>query len=250
MTEQYSNEDLSIAERISRDLKRYAESRQHQQGEEVFKERLFRLQQWQVERLKYTHRDLLASRHYHAPTEFVLTEIYGGKDLTALANEIERATQKALKIFPEKVMTTAALALEMNAITVEMDERMTEVLFEDFNVQQIDGESYLSAYKSLDNFAERHRQIELGETLAKNIDKYVKSKMLYGAFKLVKKPALKKGFVNLYGFMDEGFRVLRPIDSTYKLLKQIADKEIEHIHRITEGDNNPYDMNHHQDIAV
>lgn len=231
-------------------LTRYAELRQHQPDEGAFKENLHRLQQWQVERLKHTHSDLLESKAYRAPTEFILTEIYGGIDLSDLVSEIGRATSKALKIFPERVMGTAAMALEFNALTAELDEAMTHYLFEKLGAPQIHAENYVEAYANLDNFELRRQQVELGNQLAKSIDKYVKSKLLYGAFKVARKPAMASGYGTLYGFMDRGFTVLRPIDSTHRLLTLIAEPEQAFISQIEAGETNPYGLNHPEQIAV
>ena len=241
---------FSIAESMRRDLQRYSQLRQHQSDESAFKEQLHLLQQWQIERLKFTHRALLQSPSYQAPTEFILTEVYGGIDLSELVGQIERAMTKALKLFPEKVMGTAALALEFNALTAELDEAMAEILFEDFKVTAIDSDAYVSAYRQLDNFSVRRRQIELGDKLAKNIDKYVQSKLLFGAFKVAKKPAMASGYGALYGFMERGFEVLRPIDSTHKLLSMIAEPETSFVSRIEQGDNNPYDLDSTTQIAI
>lgn len=241
---------MSIADRMHSGLTRYAQLRQHQKDQADFKEKLHRLQQWQVERLKHTHNNLLESKAYRAPTEFILTEIYGGIDLSDLVSEIGRATNKALKVFPDRVMGTAAMALEFNALTAELDEAMTHYLFEKMGVGQIHAENYVEAYANLDNFHLRREQVDLGNQLAKSIDKYVKSKLLYGAFKVARKPAMASGYGTLYGFMDRGFTVLRPIDSTQKLLSLIAEPERSFIAQIESGETNPYGLNDPAQIAV
>ena len=116
-----SRENISNTEGILRyDLARYRSWRCH--TDEQFKEWFNAVQKWQVERLTRTHGHLLEDDRYQAVTNFFLSDMYGGLDLSSLANEIERALPTTTRLLPDSVMRTAAVALELNAMTGELDE--------------------------------------------------------------------------------------------------------------------------------
>lgn len=229
-----------IAQQLQRDLNRYRGLKQHDDSHAGFREDLFRLQNWQAERMRKTHQNLLEDDKYRVATEFFLEDIYGGIDLTHLANEAERALNAALRILPEKVMVTATYALELNALSAELDERLTEFLFLEMGVSDISMAAYTEAFRESATLEERQRQVELAKHLAVGLDKYVRSRMIYATFKLVKAPARKAGISNLYDFMGKGFEAMRPMGSASAVIHRIVDREAELIDAIFSGEQSPY----------
>ena len=229
-----------IAQQLQRDLNRYRQLRQHDENEPGFRESLFRLQGWQAQRMRKTHQQLLADERYRIATEFFLQDIYGGIDLTDIANEAERALNKALKVLPEKVMTTATYALELNALSAELDERLADYLFCEMGVADISMEYYTEAFRRSATLELRLRQVELARKLAVGLDKYVRSRVVYTTFKWVRKPAHKAGIQNLYEFMGKGFEAMRPMGSASEVIHRIVDREAELIDAIFSGESRPF----------
>lgn len=129
-------EDIKTqADQMRYDLGRYRAWRSH--SDPAFKEHFVAIQKWQAERLKKTHADLLKDDRYKAVTQFFLTDLYGGLDLSELAREVERALPIATRLLPESVMRTSALALELNALTGELDEAVASTLFETMGQKEI-----------------------------------------------------------------------------------------------------------------
>lgn len=214
---------MTAGEQLQHYLERFFALRQH--GDDtVFITRLRRLQAWQGERLKHTHRHWLADPVTADGIQFLLDDVYGGKDLLPVAREIRRALPRAMKLLPDKVMTTSASALEAAILTQELDEAVTDVLGAKLD-RPIDEAIYLSGFRQPSHQEDRQRQLQLVAELGHRLDRYIRSRMLHATFKMVRKPAHAAGFANLYDFMDRSFRVMKPVPSVGLLLEQLATRE-------------------------
>lgn len=234
--------DSPLAKKMRYELERYYNLRQHDSNEPEFKRYFETLQKWQADRLQKTHMRLLDNHVTRNATDFFLTDVYGGIDLTDLARDIERVLFKALRVLPEKVMETSASAMELNALTAELDERMTERLFYDYQVDEISEQAYCEAFRAVCDKSMREQQAQMVKHLGRGLDKYVRSHMVYAAFKLARKPAERSGLRALVGFLDRAFLVLRPMDSAERLIHAIVDVEMELVKRIYAGHPAPFDL--------
>ena len=169
-------EDIkTLADQMRYELGRYRAWRCHQ--DPVFQERFITLQKWLAGRLSRTHADLLEDDRYRAVTQFFLSDLYGGLDLSELAREVERALPIATRLLPDSVMRTSAVALELNALTGELDEALAVSLFETLGHTEITEAGVIDAYR-LCNFQEqRHHQLDLLAELGNGLDRYVRSRV-------------------------------------------------------------------------
>jgi len=237
-----ASHDSPLAKKMRYELERYYNQRQHDPNEVEFKRHFEQLQKWQAQRLQNTHQRLLEGKTTRHATEFFLTDVYGGIDLTDLARDIERVLFKALRVLPEKVMETSANAMELNALTAELDERMTDRLFYDYKIETISEQAYCEAFREVCDKSVREQQAQMVKQLGRGLDKYVRSHMVYGAFKLARKPAERSGLIALVGFLDRAFQVLRPMDSAERLIQAIVDVELELVQRVYSGHPAPFDL--------
>lgn len=214
---------MNAGEQLQHYLERFFALRQHG-NDSLFLARLHRLQAWQSDRLRRTHAHLLEKPDTAAGIEFLLQDVYGGRDLLPVAREIRRALPKAMKLLPDKVMATSASALEAAIITQELDEAITELLAEQLD-QPLDEATYLEGFRQDQHQDLRQRQLQLVAELGHHLDRYIRSRMIQTTFKLVRKPAHAAGFANLYDFMDRSFRVMKPVPSVGLLLEQLAARE-------------------------
>ena len=221
------------------DLQAYKALEHHQSGYAYYQE-LNQLQQWQARRLRKSHASLLHEPNYRSATEFILDEVYGGIDLYDIALDIDRALPVAMRLFSDKVMETAAMALELNLLTAQLDLEMMKAHFIEFGFAEISEESYLEAYRLCDHFTVRKTQIELAQNLSLAIDQYIASKMIYMGFKMAKGPAYAAGLQALYGFMRKGFDVLRPLGGAQHFVARITQPELHFIERIKSRQQNPF----------
>ncbi|PCJ46958.1 MAG: hypothetical protein COA99_01760 [Moraxellaceae bacterium] len=229
-----------VAQKMQEELSRYRSLRQHDFAQTEFREQVYALKEWQSKRLLRTHDSLVNDERYRDATLFFIDDIYGGAGLVELSHQIERVMRKAFRILPEKVMRTANYALEFNALSAELDEAMTSFLFKEMGVTEVTTDSYIEAFRESVDSSQRYQQAALAKSLAQGLDKYVRSRLVYGTFKLVKKPSMKVGIGELYNFMDKGFSVMRPLGSARKFIDEIVDREIAIVDRIYERSEDPF----------
>ncbi|MDI1302351.1 MAG: hypothetical protein PSX71_10630 [bacterium] len=232
-------EDIkTLADQMRYELGRYRAWRGHH--DEDFRQKFIAVQQNQAARLKRTHADLLNDPRYQAVTQFFLNELYGGLDLTELAREMERALPIATRLLPESVMRTSAVALELNALTGELDEAVTAMLFETMGVTEITDKAVIEAYRACDQHAERHHQMGLLAELGGGLDRYVRSRVIYATFRIAHRPAKMAGLGGLYDFLGRGFDVMRPMGSAHDFLGLFVSRELAIVDNIHAGKADPF----------
>jgi hypothetical protein len=228
----------SNAESLRHDVQEFRDWRCHR--DPVFNERFIALQKWQVASLKQRHLPLLQDPRYTDVTGFFLNEMYGGLDLTELADEVERALPIATRLMPDSVLGTAAIALQLNSLTGALDQRMAEILFEDMQLVEITEQAFCAAYRKASSREERDYQMELIGMLGLGLDKYVRSRIIYASFRLAHKPAQYAGLTALYGFLERGFEVMRPMGSARDFISAFIDVERKVIDNIWTGREDPF----------
>jgi len=167
--------------------------------------------------------------------------MYGGLDLTELANEIERALPIATRLLPDSVMRTSVVALELNSLTGELDEAIASILFEQMGVTEITDEAMAEAFRLAGSRQLRDRQIALLRELSMGLDKYVRSRVIYATFKIAGKPAHMAGLGALYDFLGRGFTVMRPMGSAQEFLDLFLNQETEIMDKIYGMHPRPFD---------
>ncbi|MCG8437913.1 MAG: hypothetical protein MI751_07500 [Pseudomonadales bacterium] len=230
---------MTAGEQLQHYLERFFALRQH--GDDaLFLARLRRLQEWQGERLKHTHAHLLDDPVTAEGIQFLLDDVYGGRELLPVAREIRRALPKAMKLLPEKVMATSAAALEAAILTQELDEAVTQTLGEALD-QPLTEVTYLKGFRQDHHHNDRLRQVQLVAELGHRLDRYIRSRMLHATFRMVRKPVHAAGFSNLYDFMDRSFRVMKPVPSVGLLLEQLAAREEAIMQKVYAGHPTPFE---------
>ena len=229
---------MLASEKLRYELERYHALRQHR--DESFRMRLHSLQAFQARRLKFTHTALIADPTFHDAAELFLTDIYGGIDLMPMAREIERALPMAVRLLPDSVLKTSALATEVMVLTQELDEELAELLFETRGATDITVGDYVAAFRDMGRMDDRTRQMELVAELGHGLDKYVRSRIIFATFRLASRPAHKYGLGTLYDFLDRGFRVMRPMGSAHELFDRLTQEERAIITRIQAGAADPF----------
>ena len=85
-------------------------------------------------------------------------------------------------------MRTSVVALELNAITGELDEAVASLLFEKMGVTEINDDVMAEAYRLAGSREMRERQIALLRELSTGLDKYVRSALFTPPSKLPTSP--------------------------------------------------------------
>lgn len=229
---------MRAAEKLRFELERYHALRQHR--DPAFRDRLHRLQAFQARRLQHTHAALVADPTFRDATELFLNDVYGGIDLMPMAREIERALPLAVRLLPDSVLTTSAVATEVMVLTQELDEKLADLLCGEADTTDFTVEAYVDAFRALDHRDDRQRQMDLALQLGHGLDRYVRSRLIFATFRMAGGAAHRYGLGNLYDFLDRGFRVMRPMGSAQELFDRITRAEAEALARVFAGEPDPW----------
>lgn len=232
----------STSTRIRAGITRYRQWLRH--NDTQMAELVLMVQQLQTKRLRSTHADLLADPRFNPITEFFLSEIYTGLDLNELAREIEKALPVAIRMLPDSVMRTAAIAVECNALTGELDEAIATWLITR-NITKPSDEDIIAAYQASD-LTLRHEQARLLRELGLGLDRYVRSRLITATFKMSAGPARMAGLAGLYDFMAKGFAVMKPMKSVADFLDVFIGRELKILDNLANGHPQPF--NHEMPI--
>jgi hypothetical protein len=172
------------------------------------------LRRWQSQRLAHTHADLLRSPRYQPAAEFFLEELYGDRDFRQREHDLARIAPMMIRILPAGVLHTAALALELNALSYQLDAEMTRMLVTDFQFQEaLDEATYVAAYRRCARYDLRRHQIDLIQQLGHDLEQIIHKHFIHTALKLAKTPARLAGVGELHRFLDAGFHAFRHLNA-------------------------------------
>jgi hypothetical protein len=87
------------------------------------------LRTWQSARLARTYPDLLASTRYRDAAQFFLEDLYGPKDFSARDDDLARIVPTLKKLLPEAALATIAQAVELDALSEQLDAALIAQLF-------------------------------------------------------------------------------------------------------------------------
>lgn len=198
--------------------------------------RLKELKAWQTERLDRTYRDLARTARYREATAFFLDDLYGSKDFSARDEAMLRIHPVMVKLLPESAVETAALAIEVDALSETLDRKLAKTLPEG----PITDASYAKAYRESSTPAERERQIELVEEVGARLDELVAKPAVFQMLKMMRIPAKLAGLSDLQSFLERGFTAFRTMGGAKEFLATIARREREIASRIFSASPAPF----------
>jgi len=198
--------------------------------------RLVEVKAWQAARLARTYADLDADPRYATATEFFLDDLYGAKDFSGRDEAMLRIYPVMVRTLPEAAVETAALAIEVDALSEDLDRRVAAVL-EDGPITDA---SYGRAYRKAGTRAERTRQIELIDEVGRRLDALVARPWIFATLKLMRGPARLAGLQDLQTFLERGFAAFRHMDGADHFLATIDGRETQILNRLFSGHPNPF----------
>ncbi len=183
---------------------------------------------WQQARLTQTHADFLASERYGPAAKFFVTELYSTKDLSQRDADIERVVIVLVKFLPDKALATLATALEMDALSERLDNRLAARLrtaHANEKPLRIDESAYRSAYREPADTALRARQFELTEEIGTSLDTLTRVPLLGGLLRIMKRPAYASNVGQLHEFLNRGYIAFAHMKGGAEFVKTVVDRE-------------------------
>ena len=114
-------------------------------------------------------------------------------------------------------------------------------LLQDYHPHEaLTDEMMRQTYLKLNQGQGRLQQLELLDLLGKSLDTYMRSFVVYAAFKMCKGAAAKYSFNVMYEFMQDGFLAMKPLKSAEKFVKDFSAVERQIIAKVHAGDAAPF----------
>jgi hypothetical protein len=200
--------------------------------------RLKELKRWQAQRLADTYADIAAQPRYRSATEFFLEDLYGPKDFSGRDQAMMRILPVMSRLLPETAVETAALAIELEAVSEALDQALAAEL----PAGPIDEATYAEAYRNSSTRAQREHQIQLIDAVGHRLDALVKKPFLSGTLKLMRRPAKVAGLGDLQDFLERGFAAFRGMKGADEFLGILRERERAILNRLFSGKPAPFSV--------
>lgn len=230
------SEDESTLGRLYRQLNRVASLREQMRNHPEDQQDRDRLRQWQADRLGRTHRDLLESERYGPAAEFFLTDLYGPGDCARRDADVMRVMPTAERLLPESGLKVLAQAIELDALSEELDYLMVVALRRSGAIGRLTAAAYALAYQEVGEPERRAHQITLVTELGMTLDRLARKPFLGTTLKLVSGPAHLAGLGELFSFVERGYRVCHQMGRANEFLETIASRETAIMEALFDGD--------------
>jgi hypothetical protein len=218
-------------------LRRHLERLKALRGEgRALPPRLTELKAWQSRRLAETYADIAAQERYRAATSFFLDDLYGPKDFSRRDREMLRILPTMSRILPRSAVETASLAIELEALSEDLDQRAAAAL----PPGPIDDASYGEAYRKSSSAQERQHQIDLIDAVGRRLDALVRKPLVHSTLKLMRQPARLAGLSDMQDFMERGFEAFRAIQGADGFLALLREREERIMSRLFAGASRPF----------
>lgn len=209
------------------DLQHSAELQHQPSAADGLHPQLAMLRAWQAHRLAHTYADLLADPHYRPACEFFLSDIYAPRDFSQRDHDLERIHKFLSRVLPAATIRLLTGTVELNSLTTTLDKRLLQVLVDQLAVTDaVTAELYAEAYRMCDNHAERARQIDLTQSILRQVGEGARLLVVGIAMKMVKVPAQSAGWVEIYDFLERGYQAFRQMKDAKTFVATIAQREM------------------------
>ena len=201
------------------------------------------LGRFQCKRLKTTHGDLLAEPRYRPAVEFFFSDLYVTRDLTGRDHNLERMAPIMARTLPARALEALLLALEMEALTQDLDARLLARLDPSrVDTDSLDLESWIDAYRRCNDYDDRCRQVDLIRLIGRHLDRLVGKPGLRLGLRLCRGPTKVSGFGEMQDLLERGYAAFRRMKGADAFLDRIVDREHRIIERIRRGHSATLDL--------
>ena len=200
------------------------------------------LRAWQADRLAATYRDLLDSERYNAAARFFLTDLYGPKDFSERDHEVERILPTMSATLPASGIHTVALAIEVDALSEELDAAMVAELRRARAMAKISEKAYAEAYRRCGRRAQRELQLKLIGEIGEALAALVRKPLVHAALRLMRGPAKLAGLAELHAFLEDGYNAFHTMGDSTEFLAAITTREEIILRQLFDGTARPFDI--------
>ena len=189
--------------------------------------RLKNLQVWQSERLERDYTDVRKVPKNLLACNFFLYELYGDADFARRDQDVERIYPIMVKVLPGAVLGTVSRAVELNALSHELDLAMLAHLPNGVLTEA----DYARAYRLSVPVDQRRYQLSLILRLGRELARVVQIPLMYRLLQLCRWPAKMAGLGALQLFLERGFAAFVALDGAKPFLGEIRTREVAFLKR-------------------
>lgn len=229
------SESEEIAHRIATQLDRISGLRSSAHADPQTASARQQLRAWQAQRLARTHARLLASPRFAEAATFFLTDIYGANDPAVRDTEIRRVLPVAIKLLPAAGLETVADAIELDALSEDLDLAMVAALGK--RASAIDAAAYGRAYRKVGRRQDRDRQIDLIQHLGQSLDRLARRPLVNVSLAMMRKPAQLAGLGELQSFLERGYGAFHKMGGANEFLRLVIQPERDLLNALFAGDD-------------
>ena len=200
------------------------------------------LRAWQADRLAATYRDLLDSARYRDAARFFLTDLYGPKDFSERDHEVERILPTLAATLPAAGIRTIALAIEVDALSEELDAAMVDELRRARAIANISEKTYAEAYRRCGKRAQRELQLRLIGEVGEALAALVRKPLIHAALRIMRAPARLAGLAELHAFLENGYDAFHRMGDPAEFLATIATREATILLQLYAGTARPFEI--------
>ena len=200
---------------------------------------LERLSDWQSRRLAVTYADLARDARYAEAVAFFQSDLYGPQDFSRRDADLARVVPMMARMLPESVILTVAKAMELSALSHELDMRVNDYLPR--ADAQFSVEDYCRAFRRAGRWPDRRRQIELIGEVGTALDRAVGKPLIRSALALMRAPARAAGLAELQTFLERGFDAFRRMKGADTFLATVRERETAIVDAIAAGNLAPFE---------
>ena len=192
----------------------------------TIEEALIEIRRYQTERLKNTYADFSEKPEYTRLVNFFFTQIYGTQDFGFRNESIKTLHQRLKGILKGEIIDAVGKVIELNDLTEMLDRQMAEAWLSRGGQPPLDDETYREIYRSLDNYNDRVRQIELLIDATAAIHRISRSWWVGVSLKAVRTAAHIAGYGKIMDFLEAGYDAFHNIRNINPFLEAVKSREI------------------------
>ena len=193
---------------------------------------------WQSRRLRNTYADLEQLPRYARAMAFFESDLYGSADFARRDADLLRVVPAMRRMLPNSAIGAVALAVELNALSQDLDLLMTSQL--GARATSFSVVDYCVAYRRMGRYDMRRQQIELIAAVGMALDRLVRKPMVRTALGVMRKPAHLAGLSALQDFLERGFEAFSHMRGADEFIATIVARETAIGESIAAGSNTPF----------
>ncbi len=230
---------------VYRDLQRIMDNHLHRERDPALKAQIRKVSEWQSARIGRTYDDIAKLDRYDLALAYFKDDMYGARDYSKRDADVKKVYPIVERIMPNRLFYILVFVMELNALSMELDEAQVLELRKMGAIDNFSAEDYATAYRNSASRADRQRQIDLVLQVGETLDKLAGKSYLGGFLKVSHKPAHALGLGELHEFLERGYQAFMKMHGAKAFIKLIRQREEAILDNIFTAKPEPFSIDKH-----